>query len=245
MIYALQTGRGESKGFKDKNIYPVLGRPLMTYALMAANHSKHIEKTYLTTDSKEIGRIGQEHEAEVIWRPDYLAADDSLHQDAIVHGYEYMVNELGLSVDIIVIILCNSATVTPEIIDKGIETLLADESIDSCVTVSKYNEYNPARSMRVENGRLKQTIDPSYFQDITCDRRSAGETYFYDGGASICRARCMNLDYGVPPYKWLGKNIVPLVQEGGLDVDNERGFVITEHWLRNQGFDETKTPYDK
>jgi len=244
MIYALLTGRGESKGLRNKNILPILGRSLMVYPLLAANHSRYIRKTYLITDSKDIEGIGQQYGAETIWEPARLADDQALHQDAIAYGYEYMVNELSLDVEIIVILLCNSATVTSEIIDKGIEILLSDKSLDSCVTVSKYNEYNPARAMRIENNRLKNFVDPSYFSGATCDRSSVGDTYFCDSGAWICRARCMNLDYGVPPYKWLGKNIVPLIQEDGLDVDNERGLVVTEYWLRRAGFSETKTPYD-
>lgn len=244
MIYALLTGRGESKGLRNKNIFPILSRPLMTYPLLAANHSKYIRKTYLITDSKDIARIGKQYGAEIIREPAHLATDQALHQDAIVYGYEYMVNELGLDVEIIVILLCNSATVTSGIIDKGIETLLSDESIDSCVTVSKYDEYNPARAMKIENNRLKPFIEPSYFSGVTCDRSSVGATYFCDSGAWICRARCMDLNYGVPPYKWLGKDIVPLIQEDGLDVDNEKGLVVTGYWLKKAGFSETKTPYN-
>ena len=245
MIYGLLTGRGGSKGIKNKNIYPLLGRPLTVYPMLAANNSKHIKKTYLTTDSKEIAEVAEKHGAETIWRPEHLASDESLHQDAIVHGYEYMVNELGLDVQIVVILLCNSVTIKPGIIDEGIEKLLADESLDSCVTVSEYNEYNPARAMKIEDDRLKSVVDPEFFKGLTCDRHSAGATYFCDGGAWICRARCMDLSYGNAPYRWLGKNVHPLIQSGGLDIDNERGLAVAEYWLKRHGFTETTTPYDQ
>jgi len=248
-IYALLTARGGSRSPPNKNILPVLGRPLMAYALIAANNSKYIRKTYVTTDSEKIAEIGRAYGAEIIWRPPHLCTDTASHADAIVHGYKYMLNELSLSVDIIVILEGNAATITPGIIDKGIEILLKDKEkeIDSCVTVSEYNEYNPARAMRIENGYLTNFIDPSYFTfgTATSDRDSIGDTYFCDGGAWICRARCMDLNYGKPPYRWIGRKIVPLIQEDGLDVDNERGLVVTEYWLKKHGFSEIKTPYDK
>jgi CMP-N-acetylneuraminic acid synthetase len=39
-VVALMIGRGGSTGFPGKNLYPVLGRPLMAYPLMAAAASR-------------------------------------------------------------------------------------------------------------------------------------------------------------------------------------------------------------
>lgn len=244
MIVALLTGRGGSKGLKNKNTYPVLGRPLMVYALLAARHVKHIAQIYLSTDSDEIARIGLEYGAEIIRRPPYLATDESLHQDAIVHGYEYIANKLKQDVEVIVILLCNCATIDKGIIDRGIEMLLADESIDSCVTVSRYNQYNPIRANKIVNGLLLPFEDMARFTDASGERDSVGDIYFCDSGAFVCRARCMDLSYGRLPYRWTGQKVVPLIQEGGLDVDNEQGLVLTEYWLRKHGFTETSTPYE-
>jgi CMP-N-acetylneuraminic acid synthetase len=248
MIYALQTARGGSKSPKDKNIRPVLGRPLMAYPLLAAKHSKYIKDVYVSTDSDRIAAIGKKYGAKIIKRPKYLAANESLHEDAIVHGYKYMTEKLGLNVGILVVIQGNVGVLEPGIIDRGIEILLKDKKqvIDSCVTVSKYNEYNPARAKRIdENGYLVPFVDINSFRNVTCDRNTLGDTYFCDGGAWICRARCMNLDYGIPPYRWIGRKVVPLIQSYGLDVDDERGLFMTEWWMKRHGFTKKKTPYDK
>lgn len=248
MIYALQTARGGSKSPKDKNIRPVLGRPLMVYPLLAVKHSKYIEDIYVSTDSRRIAAIAREYGAKIIKRPRYLATDSALHEDVIVHGYKYMTEKLGLDVKVLVVIQGNVGTIEPGIIDRGIEILLNDkkEEIDSCVTVSEYSEYNPARAKRIdEKGYLVPFIDPRYFKGATCDRKSLGSTYFCDGGAWICRARCMNLDYGLPPYRWIGRKVFPLIQSWGLDVDDERGLILTEWWLKQHGFTEKSTPYDR
>lgn len=239
MIYALQTARGGSKSPKHKNIRLVLGRPLMAYPLLAVKHSKYVKDVYVSTDSKRIATIARRYGAKVIKRPKHLATDTALHEDVIVHGYKYLTEKLGLDVRILVVIQGNVGTIEPGIIDKGIEILLKDkkEKIDSCVTVSKYNEYNPARAMKINNnGFLVPFIDPRHFKGATSDRSSLGDVYFCDGGAWICRARCMDLSRGVPPYRWIGRKIVPLVQKWGLDVDDERGLVLTEWWLKRHGF---------
>ena len=44
MICALLLGREGSTGFPGKNIYPVLGRPLMAYPLMAAGAAETVER---------------------------------------------------------------------------------------------------------------------------------------------------------------------------------------------------------
>ena len=57
MVVALMIGREGSVGFPDKNIYPVLGRPLMAYPLLAAKASRLVEKIYVSTDSEKIKNI--------------------------------------------------------------------------------------------------------------------------------------------------------------------------------------------
>ena len=46
MIMALLIGRGGSVGFPNKNVFPILGRPLMSYPLSAALHSKYIDEVF-------------------------------------------------------------------------------------------------------------------------------------------------------------------------------------------------------
>src|SRR5258705_507775 len=60
MICALLLGRHGSAGLPGKNIYPVLGRPLIAYPLMAARDSTRIDRTYESTDSAAIhkARVG-------------------------------------------------------------------------------------------------------------------------------------------------------------------------------------------
>ena len=46
MIPAILIGRGGSVGLPKKNIMPVLGRPLMSYPLLAAKNCKLVDKIF-------------------------------------------------------------------------------------------------------------------------------------------------------------------------------------------------------
>ena len=57
MVVALVLGREGSKGFPGKNIYPVLGRPMMSYPLLAAREAREVSEIYVSTDSDKIKNI--------------------------------------------------------------------------------------------------------------------------------------------------------------------------------------------
>ena len=59
MIVAILIGRGGSVGLPNKNVYPLLNRPLMSYPLLAAQNSKFVDDVYVSTDSKEIMDIAK------------------------------------------------------------------------------------------------------------------------------------------------------------------------------------------
>ena len=108
MIGAILIGREGSKGFPGKNTYPVLGRPLMAYPLMAAKNTDLIDEVYISTDSEKIIDVAKNFDVNVINRPDYLCTDEALGEDAFVHGYKHIKYELKKDIDIVVLLFCNA-----------------------------------------------------------------------------------------------------------------------------------------
>ncbi|GHB72355.1 hypothetical protein GCM10010331_70610 [Streptomyces xanthochromogenes] len=241
---ALLIGRGGSRGLPRKNTSKVLDRPMMVYPLLAAQHSKKIDEVYLSTDDAEIAAIGRSFGATIIDRPAALATSDALVEDVVVHGHQEIIKRRGC-VEIFALLLCNSATITPGIIDRGIGMLEDDPTLDSALTVSRYNEYSPVRARRIDgSGLIQPFVDVNAIPGASCDRDSQGDVYFCDGSAWILRERCTNLAVGQLPFRWTGNKMAPLFQTGGLDIDNPDGVARTEWWLREHGFTETSTPYD-
>ena len=243
-VPVLLIGRGGSRGVKGKNTMDMLGRPLMEYPIMAARNSKHVGDIFLSTDAEYIKEVGRKNNLVIMDRDPELCKDSALVEDVVINGYKQICERVGEQ-DIFVLLFCNTATITPGLIDKGIEALMADETLDSAVSVSLYNEYSPVRAKALdENGLLVPFGDVNSIENASCDRDSAKACYFCDCSIWVLRKRCMDKENGVLPFRWMGKRTLPLFQEGGLDIDHDYGIAQTEYWLKKHGFTESNTPYE-
>ena len=242
-VAALLLGRAGSTGFPRKNLYPVLGRPLVEYPLRAAAESTHVDRIYVSTDSDELADIGRRHGAEIIDRPPELASPEALGEDAFKHGYEVLRDRLageGRSVELVVLLFANAPTVTGALIDEGVNILRREPAFDSAVTVSRYNMWSPLRARKLdETGALQPFVPFETFGDpatLNCDRDSQGDVWFADMGVSVVRPHCLErLEEGLLPQKWMGRRIAPIESWGGCDVDYEWQIPLVEHWLLAHG----------
>ncbi|MDC1049141.1 hypothetical protein OAQ80_06500 [Flavobacteriaceae bacterium] len=249
MIPALLIGRGGSTGFPNKNITNFVGRPLMTYPIMAAKNSRLVDEIFISTDSEQIREIALKHGLKNIQRPPELATNEALAEDAFAHGYRE-IKSLSKSneIEFIVLLFCNGACITPGIIDKGIEFMRNDKEMkyDSAATSSLYNMWSPLRAKKIINNTLEPFFPINMFENVSCDRGSQGECWFADCSAFIVRPKCLeDLEYGENPFRWMGRKVYPLKQWGGLDLDFEWQKGQVEYWLKKNGFSETNTPYNK
>ena len=241
MIVSLLTGRKGSKGFPNKHFCKILGQETAYYPMRAARKCKDIDKRYISTDDENLIKMAEKNGIKAIRRPPYLCSDEALSEDVFVHAYTIIQERNPNSViDIIVILMCNSPTITSEIISQGIDTLKNNPAYDSVVTVSKYNMWSPIRARKIgKDGFLHPCASFDCFEDLkafTCDRDSQGDIWFADMGASIIRSRCIeDIRKGLLPQKWMGQRIFPLKQEMGLDIDYEWQVSQAEEWLKRYG----------
>lgn len=236
MISALLIGRKGSAGFPGKNTYPVMGKPLAFYPMNAALNSQEVDKVFLSTDSEELMSLAESLGVELIARPAYLATKEAKGEDAFVHGYREILKREGIQ-EIIVLLFCNAATISAELIDRGIRLLKQRPDVDSIVSVSRYNMWSPLRARKIgKDGLLHPFVPFEVFGDprtLNCDRDSQGDVYFADMSVSIVRPHCLEeMEKGLLPQKWMGQKIYPLVQEAGCDVDYEFQLAQVEYWLK-------------
>jgi CMP-N-acetylneuraminic acid synthetase len=244
IVCALMIGRKGSIGFPGKNIYPVLGRPLAAYPMLAARNSRYVERIFVSTDSTEIMTIAKEHDAALIDRPPELATKQALGEDVFAHGYHEIKNTLakeGLNIELVVLLFANSATLNSDLIDKGIDILRTNAGFDSAVTTSIYNMWSPLRARKLgEDGCLHPMVPFESFGDprtLNCDRDSQGDVHFADMAISVVRPECLeNMADGLLPQKWMGQRIASIPNWGGCDVDYEWQVPMVEFWLRKHGF---------
>jgi len=243
MIAALLLGRKGSVGFPGKNTYPVLGRPMASYPMMAAREAASVDRVYISTDDEALMALGREHGLEVIVRPPHLATKAALGEHAYVHGYEVIrdaARARGEEVELMVLLFCNAPTVSAQMIDDGITVLRDHPDYDSAVSVSAYNMWSPLRARReTAEGLLQPFVPFETFGDpktLNCDRDSQGDVWFADMSMSIVRPRNLeDLESGLLPQKWMGQRIAPIKQWGGCDVDFEWQIPQVEFWLKAHG----------
>jgi len=246
VICALMIGRKGSVGFPEKNLHPVLGRPIAAYSLMAAKGSRYVERIFVSTDCSQIMEIGKGYDVELVERPAELATKQALGEDVFAHGYREIKRRLalqGLEVELMVLLFANVATITSQLIDQGIEILRKDKQFDSAVTTSVYNMWSPLRARKLHSdGCLRPFVPLETFGDprtLNCDRDSQGDVHFADMSVSVVRPKCLEqMSEGLLPQKWMGQRIAPIPSWGGCDVDYEWQVPMVEFWLRKHGFQE-------
>src|SRR5438445_2911573 len=198
MIAAILIGRKGSVGFPNKNTAMIFGRPLFAYPLRAAAAVKEIDSIIVSSDDPAIeryiaSRTEYPYAGKVIRykeRPSYLCTDDAQAGEVYAYVYKELAlhNTTTVDYELLILLMCNAPMVTPEIIEEGIAALRKDESLDSAITVSQYNMWNPARARRIEDGLLQPMV---VLAGANCDRNSVGDTWFADFGAVVVRPRCL------------------------------------------------------
>lgn len=90
-VMALITARGGSKGLPRKNIAELGGKPLIAWSIEAAQQSRFVDRTVLSSDDDDIIAVAKEFGCEVPFRrPAELAADHVATDPVIVHALEHV-----------------------------------------------------------------------------------------------------------------------------------------------------------
>ena len=105
--------------------------------------------------------------------------------------------------------------------------------------------WSPLRARKInERGYLDPFVPFETFGDpktLNCDRDSQGDVWFADMGVSIIRPQNLDdLEGGLLPQKWMGQNIYPIKNVGGLGVDYDWPLPQAIEWLRRNGVTEKK-----
>ena len=249
-------GRAGSKGYPRKNIINLNGRKLCEYPLIATKKSKLIDKTFVSTDCPIIRKISKKYKCELIDRPKQLSNSKSLGDHVLSMRILRQKKKINQKI-ICNFIICNAPLVTSEIIKAGIQKLDRNKKADSAVSCSIYNMWSPLRARKLDkNGFLKPFVPFETFgnpKTLNCDRDSQGNVYFADMSVSIVRPKCLEkLNSGLLPQRWMGKNILPILCEGGLDLDYKwqlpqleyllnNGKIKVEKFVKSQSFEHFKS----
>ena len=211
----------------------------MLYPWLAAKKSKLIDDIYLSTDGEELKKIARREGIKIIDRPTEFACADSQHDACINHALDVLRKE-GVKVDIIIILMCNVPIQPDDSIDRCIQALLDDPSLDTAVTVREWGDHHPSRAKHMgENGLLAPIIGGGK-EKVTTTRQLLGNCYYLDHQVWAFRVKDDRLpDDGQGPWYWMGKKIIGIPNDDiVIDIHGVEDVKYAEMWLRAHGFSE-------
>lgn len=147
---AIIPARGGSKGIPRKNIANLAGKPLIAYSILAARHSRLIDRVIVSTEDEEIADVARNWGAEVPFlRPKELATDISSLGDVISYTKSRLGNDNKNT--IYVTLYPTSPFRNPHFIDKMMAILY--EGYSSVTTVKEVS-FDPCHTYIKRDNQL-------------------------------------------------------------------------------------------
>ncbi len=228
--------RAGSKSIPDKNIKPLLGKPLFSWIAEAAKGSKHVTRLIMSTDSEVYAQMARAYGIETpFMRPEELSGDSVPDWDYLNHAAVWLRENEGWQADIIVRLPPTSPLCTTEHIDSCIELLLKDPSADSSRTVVSAAKH-PFKLWRTNGEYLYPFFSEKHtgFQDAhNMPRQSLPKAFQH---VDVIALRWNTL---VEEKLMAGDKVRfhEIPKNEAVDIDTEIDFLIAEVLLKKRALD--------
>ncbi len=222
--------RAGSKGFPDKCLRVLAGKPVIAYTFEHAIASRRLSSVVLTTDSEPAKAFAREAGIQVIDRPAELATDTATVDAAARHAVETFESDGAVPVDVVVLLYGNIPVRADGLIDRAIEHLAASGA-DSVRSVAPVSKQHPDWLHRLEGDRMQQFRPNSIHR-----RQDLSPLYYHDGAVAVVTRRALfgALDAPDDYQAFLGADRRALVQrpEDAVDIDEPIDLYVAEAVLR-------------
>lgn len=180
--------RGGSKGIPMKNIYPVNGKPLLTYSLEMMSQVEFDGDVVVSTDSERIKEVAlQTPGIEVVDRPQDISGDKASTESALLHALHVMEERKGYTYDAVVTLQATSPLRKAATVKVCFEKYEEDrDKYDALLTLTETRiDYwikegeDHYRRLYPDAPRRRQDRDPIYIENSAVyitDRQSLKET---------------------------------------------------------------------
>lgn len=223
-VIAIIPARGGSKRLPGKNIRPLLGKPLIAYAIGAAKSSTTVERVIVDTDDEQIAAVAREYGADVpFMRPAELATDTAKSIDVMLHAVNFL--EQQGPVTVTVLIQGTAPLLTSADIDQAVEQVVS-KGKNSCVTVCSITD-RPEWMYFVDGDTVRPYLSERAHEVRT---QEMPKLYRLNGSLWVTRRDTLMNQHVLVDDNSLGVVIVP--RERSIDIDDLMDFQIAEILLR-------------
>lgn len=231
--------RAGSVGVPGKCMRNLLGKPVISYSIEAAQAARLIDQVVVSSDDQKIKTICRDGDVTFIDRPIELAANTARMDDAMRHAVEELEKQHKYKADIVVLLYGNVPIRAQGIIDKAIDHLIKTGA-DSVQTLAPVGKYHPYWLYEIDDDRAVKHIVNKVYR-----RQDLPPLYAIDSAVGVVRRECLMAAAGKEdPYAFWGTDKRALVQEAHetVDIDCERDFFMAEAVLREKGLTRAQSP---
>lgn len=223
---AVIPARGGSKRLKEKNIYPLNGKPLIEYTIEAVLKSSCFDTVVVSTDCPKIKAVAEKYDVIIHDRPARLATSKATVVEAMIDLMNGMPKH-----DVFAYFLPTCPLKTPEDI-QGVMKLYDDETVDSAISVVEYDI--PIQLAIIMNG---DSVIP-VFDNLTSGLTNSHyiKKYYRPSGA-VYSSKWNNLVKHKNFFQGNVKGHI-MTRENSIDVDDLTDIMIAESILNKGNNDE-------
>lgn len=227
-VVAVIPARAGSKAVKDKNIYPLGGKPLIAWPIEVAKNCPEIDRIIVSTDGNEIADVARRHGAEVYTRPAELAGDEALVIDTL-RDLILRIRDEGETAAYMVLMEATSPLRTPQDVQNCLRLLDGDQ-LDSVATFTEAS-LPPEKAWRIEN-----SVPSSYLEgaDAWLPRQKTQSAWELNG--AVYAFSIDKLPATGKPLLFGKSGAVAMPKERSLDINDETDFVIAEAMIGKANF---------
>ncbi|MFN4310062.1 MAG: cytidylyltransferase domain-containing protein [Ferrovibrio sp.] len=227
--------RGGSQGVPGKNIRPLLGKPVIAWAIEKALAVPGITQVIVSTDSEQIAEAARAAGAETPFlRPTELAAPDSGKFQVWQHALATCEQIHGIEYDLYVDIDCTNPLLGAADIAGAIELFRTlrrqGRNPDAVFTVSEARR-NPYFNLVEPDAEGLLKMSKSMGVGTVLARQRAPAVFEHVAGVYVLAARYVKAASHLLDGRAFGYQIPP---EQAFDIDSELDFTIIEFLLRRR-----------
>jgi CMP-N,N'-diacetyllegionaminic acid synthase len=155
---ALIPARAGSERVREKNVRSLAGHPLLAYAIATARRARVFDRVVCSTDSTKIADVATRYGADVPFlRPASFATSTSPDIEWIAHALD----QLDEHYDLFAIVRATNPFRGPDVLQRGLEQLLATPEADSIRAVELVKQH-PGKMWVLEGKTMRPLLDQSH-----------------------------------------------------------------------------------
>jgi len=225
-VVAIIPARGGSKSIPRKNLVRIFGRPLIAYAIDAAQKAASVDRVLISTDDSEIADIGRMLGAEVPFlRPLELADDTAPMLGVLRHALAWLESQ-GVAVEALVLLQPTSLLRTSRHVEEAVALFRSGPASSVVSVVEVPHQFNPVSVMKLS---AQGALTPFLGDQAVVTRRQEKPKAYARNGPAVLVCHPDTLRSG----ELYGSSCRPyfMLEEDSLDIDTPQDLILAEQAL--------------